>query len=274
MTKIIAIGGKKKSGKGLAGTYLSGLILSSRGAIPDFKLNVNNDDHCLDIVNGKKNTHINNIDTKTVKIYGFADKLKEICASIFNIEPSLLAGNEEKKNSKTHIKWRDVPGIITDQEYYNKLIDWQKRAHRKYGRRKFGELPSSIQFKQDDYVTVRELLQYFGSDICRSMYSYCWSDALKQQIKHDNPEFAIVVDLRFDNEFFSLKSDSSVKCLSILLMRDINNNQDKHKSENGFSPDLPWDIKIDNRANTAPEMCKNLIERVAETNILKPNDSN
>lgn len=276
MTKIIAIGGKKKSGKGLAGTYLSGLILSSREAIKDFKLNPKNNDHCVDLIGGKgdnKNIHINSINPKLVKIYGFADKIKEICSDVFGIDVKLLYGDENSKNSLTHIKWSDMPGVIVDEKFFTKLKNWEKRNHQKNGRLKFGELPSSVVYRPDTFMTVREILQYFGTDVCRRLFNECWVNALYSSIKKESPKFAIITDMRFDNEFNKISS-SEYENVCVKLLRDPNNNSDKHASEIGFSEGLKWDIVIDNRVGSAPEMCKNLIQRIAETNILKPDDSN
>jgi len=273
MTRIIAIGGKKKSGKGLAGTYLSGLILSSRNSIKDFRLDPKNSDHCINTIAGSRgsnNIHINDIDPSIVKIYGFADKLKEICASMFNIDIKLLYGNEEQKNSLTDIKWKDVPGVVTDKEFYDKLLAWEKRNHRKLGRNKFGQLPTSITYRPNENITVRELLQYFGTDICRRIFNSCWVNSLDYQIKQDKPEFAIITDMRFNNEFHYVNTSYLNKSVTVLLLRDINNNLDSHISENSFDKDLPWKIVIDNRAGTPQDMCAALISRIKETNILRP----
>jgi hypothetical protein len=277
MTKIIAIGGKKKSGKGLGATYLAGLILSSRGAIKDFKLNDKNDDHCIDVIAGKnvgKNIHINKINPTIVKLYGFADRLKEMCSSMFGVDIKLLYGDEKQKNTETHIKWSDMPGVITDKEFYKKLTGWEKRNHMKIGRIKFGELPKSIIYKKDSFMTVRELLQHFGTDICRKIFNSCWVDYLHKDVEIDAPEFAVITDMRFDNEFYSIKNKTGKKNLNIKLLRDPNSNSDLHYSEQGFSENLPWDIIVDNRAGSPQEMCKTLIQRIAETNILKPDDTN
>ena len=64
-----------------------------------------------------------------------------------------------------------------------------------------------------------------------------------------------------------------MQCLTVYLMRDIYEGNDGHASENGFSDDLSWDIKIDNRAGGPKDMCDKLIERIRETNILRPNDT-
>lgn len=275
MTKIIAIGGKKKSGKGLAGTYLSGLILGSRQSLDDFRLNQENNDYHVDLVGkgASANVHINTIDPDVVKIYNFADRLKLICADLFGLDINKFHGTEEEKNSPTHLKWSCMPGVCTNEQFFHKAKNWEKARHGKVGRKKFGEFPEGFVCKEPGFMTHRDVLQYFGTEVCRNIFQPCWSNALLADIRRDGPEFAIITDLRFDNEFFDLKSQSAMQCLTVYLMRDIYEGNDGHASENGFSDDLSWDIKIDNRAGGPKDMCDKLIERIRETNILRPNDT-
>jgi hypothetical protein len=85
MTKIIALSGRKQSGKSTACEYIASTITNS-----------------------------------TYKIYSFADPLKEdICMNILGLSYNQCYGSDEEKNSLTHLIWknqqltaRDVMQII------------------------------------------------------------------------------------------------------------------------------------------------------------------
>ena len=75
-------------------------------------------------------------------------------------------------------------------------------------------------------MTGREVLQYFGSDICRKMYENIWFDACIRRIKKDNPELALISDVRFPNEINGVQNEGGIV---FGLPRDLFN--DSHKSE-------------------------------------------
>jgi hypothetical protein len=118
-----------------------------------------------------------------VKVYSFADKLKEAVSVIFGVPISLLYGTDEDKRQFTNVKWKDMCA----------LIPAKKAAEIKRGER----------YEQN--MTVRELLQYFGTNICRKLYGECWVDACFRSIEVEQPEIAIIADCRFRNEVMASK---------------------------------------------------------------------
>jgi hypothetical protein len=80
MTKIIALSGRKQSGKSTAGEYINNLIYSINPKI-------------------------------TVKQYSFADPLKKnICIDLLGLRPEQCYGSDEDKNSPTSLLWKDMAG--------------------------------------------------------------------------------------------------------------------------------------------------------------------
>ena len=50
------------------------------------------------------------------------------------------------------------------------------------------------------FMTAREFLQYFGTDICRRIKPDIWTGSCLERILSSGTEFAIVPDVRFPNE--------------------------------------------------------------------------
>lgn len=87
-------------------------------------------------------------------------------------------------------------------------------------------IPESYGFKEK-YWTGRRLLQWFGTDICRTVYDTIWVDkALEEISKHEN---VIITDCRFRNEFDAIVQhfDNSRLVFPVAV--------DRPTSENGYS---------------------------------------
>lgn len=112
--------------------------------------------------------------------YGFGDVLKEILSSLFGISEDLLYGGELEKSQPTHICWKDLP------HWSNKCPPLQSNK----------------------LLTVRELLQQFGTQIIRRMDSNAWVRSLENKIKaiKNDVDLVVVTDARFPNEILAAKS--------------------------------------------------------------------
>jgi Zn-dependent M32 family carboxypeptidase len=133
-----------------------------------------------------------------------------MCRDILGIAPHLLWGTNDNKNTSTNLKWEDIPTKTSKQ----------------------------------GYMTVREVLEYVGTDLFRKMYQNVWSDALMRKIKNDNSMFAIITDARFENEFETIQNNGG-KVLK--LTRGIageKNDVDKYNN---------YDYIIDNKDLTIPQ---------------------
>lgn len=110
----------------------------------------------------------------------FAGKLKEIICDVFSITDTedkhqILEVTEQKMKDMLNHKILEPYPEISGQKLPNF-----------YGKK-----------------TLRQVLQFFGTDVCRNMRDDVWLDLLKNQMKPGKNH--IVSDIRFENEFDYLK---------------------------------------------------------------------
>jgi hypothetical protein len=139
------------------------------------------------------------------KIYPFADSLKHICTNVLGLEYNQCWGENSDKNTPTRFKWSDLPIGTTDLA---KLL--QNRYN----------------VKSDDYMTARDVMQVFGTNIFRSFYKDCWVQATIKKIKEENLDFALISDARFPNEI-----DYATFYGPIVIQLTRNALDNKHESE-------------------------------------------
>jgi hypothetical protein len=140
----------------------------------------------------------------------FADPLKDFLIDVFGLSRDQCYGSDEQKNSQTDVRWTDLPfGYKYICELYNKFTD--------------RTVP-----KNEDTLTARQLMQVFGTEICRKMYQNCWVSATRAKIEKikDEYDFIFICDARFPNE---LEFFADMDPVIIRLLR--NPYDDKHESE-------------------------------------------
>ncbi len=136
---IIAFAGRKQSGKTSACEFVSNLYYGNN--------------------------------TGNVKIYNFADPLKQLCIDVLGLTHSQCYGPDESKNE---------------------LVDCYKH----YG--------------PDGQMTARQVMQYVGTDVFRKMQKNVWSDATIRLIEKESPSLALIADCRFPNEVDVVKDNGGV----------------------------------------------------------------
>ena len=206
MTKILGFAGKKQSGKNTCCNFLQMLKFHEYGVCKNASLNEQGQILVSDLfgetVSGSDWIPLTEeyVDISQLlesfhpcKIYAFADVLKEFAVDVLGLEYNQVYGTNEEKNSPTHLLWDNMPT----------------------GNNK-------------GPMTGREVLQYFGSDICRKMYEDIWFDACIRRIRKDNPELALISDVRFPNEITGVQKEGGIV---FGLPRDIVNGKDTHSSE-------------------------------------------
>ena len=143
----------------------------------------------------------------TVAKSSFAGPLKQFVIDYLGVPEWLPSGSNEDKAFEMG-KWGD---------FFNR------------------ELCSLNGRSTDDTVTVRELLQVYGTDVFRSVHSDFWVDVFKSRTlngKFDEifgegtPEIVFITDVRFENEVNAI---NSVGGHVVKLEREIYS--DGHKSE-------------------------------------------
>lgn len=150
------------------------------------------------------------------RVFHFADTLKKVAVELLGIPAELVYGSQEDKEEKSHLIWEDMPT-------YELMV---------------GERPSGE-------MTVREVLQYFGTDILRKMYAKVHVNATLNAIaeyeeSQEGKVLSVVADLRFPNECDAIKDDGG---WIIGLTRGQTG--DSHFSENALD-DYPFQALIDN----------------------------
>lgn len=233
-TKVIAFAGKKQSGKSSAANFLAGYILTQAKRKEDWLplpktfqiddngqliidtkiVNENGVEECRNGILDLRNKDVRFIDFAEkfiwpyVKIYSFADSLKEVAGRLFGLTYEQLYGSDEQKNSLIGIKWNQMAKMVDNR--YLKIIRAQKRMNKN--------------------MTAREFLQFFGTNICRTLYDNCWIDDTVRRIIYDNYPFAIIDDCRFTNEVIAIKDQLNGRVIK--LTRELEGSVDEHQSEN------------------------------------------
>ncbi len=186
MTQIIAFCGRAQSGKTsscnfVAGTYMrradiiSGFDIDEAGnlVVPTLNADGQSGWGILDL-NNKSEDFFNFASHRiwpTVKLYNIADSLKSTLIDIFGIKYESLYGTNEQKNELTHIEWSAFAPFTKTKK----------------------KLP-------EGKMTGRELMQVFGTDIVRKIYADAWVSSCLRQIAIEQPEYALIADVRFENE--------------------------------------------------------------------------
>ena len=248
-SRILAFAGHKQSGKTTCCNFLHGYQLRAQRIIDDFiltdegKLVIDTD---MILPDGKQQKTKGFLDIKRsdlefaewaaysmwpyVKIYSFSDPLKEISIGLFGLSREQCYGTDGQKNTLTNIKWGDLP--ISKKEI-------GKRAKKK--------------------MTAREFLQYFGTNICRSIKENVWSERCIKDIENENPLLAVIDDCRFVNEVDAVQGAGGK---IIKLTRSLY--QDSHHSECALDDWENYDAIIDNKKLSIHETCVEVIRILTE----------
>lgn len=202
--KIFVVSGKKQSGKSTSVVYCWTKIANNAAGFNRFS-NVEGSSFVVDSVYGDKfdpciPSVLSNKYSQDfgVKIFSFADKLKEICSDLFNINIELMYGSDLDKNQKTEILWEDVVPQL---------------------RQLFGEE------KCKGLVTIRQLLQLVGNHM-RGLSPACWANITYKSIPRSGYPICMIADARYPNEI-SIGTEIGAK--SIRLLRHPY--KDDHDSE-------------------------------------------
>jgi hypothetical protein len=149
-----------------------------------------------------------------------AQSLKYLCSFLFNIPIEDMYENKEKE---TQIK-------VTNWLFNNSQLEKDRVGTN---------------------LTVRELLQYFGTDIMRSFYSNVWTDVfLKSCSEYDN---VVCTDVRFIDEVEAIQKSGGI------VIRLTRNTSDmSHSSEKVLDDYKNFDIVYNNIGETPEKTCKNI----------------
>ena len=253
MTNIIGFSGAKQSGKSTCATFLHGYQLRFNDVFEKFLMdekgslfvNATEIDENGQEVEGLGMLDVNRQDEEFleyasrniwpfVRSFSFADPLKSIAIQLFGLTEEQCYGTDEDKNTPINIKWENMPNVIN----------------------------------ANGFMTAREFLQHFGTDVCRKIKDNIWVESCISRMLTSGTELAIVPDIRFPNEVEAIqKAGGKV----IRLTRSPH--EDSHPSETSLDNYEEFDHVIDNQNMNIDETNMELMKRLREWGWLKTKSS-
>jgi len=237
MTQIIAFAGKKQSGKNTCCNFITALKLIENGVCKSSRINEDGEIEVTDIFgesgNKKwmlfKKPYVNAPqvlkDLNKVRIYGFADALKDLVIDIFNLPREKVYGSDADKMTETYLRWENMPGVVTNKKLFDSIT---KKCLGPNMPKSHQDENFLLVYHEPGPMAIRDILQFVGTEIFRKMYQPVWLEVLFRRIKEDNPELALIYDARFDNELISVDRAGGIV---VGLKKDIFKSKDLHKSE-------------------------------------------
>lgn len=271
MQRVLLISGCKQSGKSSAMNYLGGYLLKQSGLsingtpVSQFQLDENG--------NLEFDSYFVNPDTKekvgewsrlditrqdegfvdaarqfiwpVIKVQHFAELLKETAIVVFGLNREEVYGTDEQKNRLSPIKWESV----------YKLFPEKRPQIKKSVKKKKGEVveaePEVVEQPVQEYMTNREFLEVWGTDIARGLHNECWIQALFTRILSEDYPLVVVPDCRFEDEIIYGREVPGIELKVIRLLRNPFNGQ--HAAETNLLNYEGFDAVIDNREMTQEE---------------------
>lgn len=259
MAEVIGISGKKQAGKTSLAYYLKARILKDN--VPKYNNYsiYQNEDGEVYLIGGKlaggDDMHpVDELENDLIEVYSFGDALKETCMNTFGLTYEQCYGTDEQKNTPTKYKWDTLPNSIRTK-YSRELEDVDEHHTDDSGQ--FGFTTSRTQTApRSGYMTAREIMQVFGTDIAREMFDdNIWVAATLSKIERDGVKIAIIADVRFPSEIEGVKKLPNHKFVRLGRIKDAS---DIHPSETSLD-DFSWDrlgesvLVVDNDGMTMDE---------------------
>jgi len=228
-TRLIAFVGNAQSGKMTSCNCMTGLVWKASRLVNDWlvddtgKLVIKdlkgytfpNGKH-FDVLDWNNDDEINHILPKLsphpmnlIQKVAFGDPLKQAIHTIFGVEPELLWGTDQQKNEDTQYTAGEFLNLIGAARFPFK--------HK----------------KGSDVLTVREIMQCFGTEIIRRINPRIWVDRTVENIysiiEQWRPQIIVCEDVRFPEELDAIKEMGGI---TIGLTRKPKSSAgDKHTSE-------------------------------------------
>jgi hypothetical protein len=256
MSKIIAFSGKKQSGKNTMANYLAGEILVQKGVISKYAISDKGEllvpaQTSYGVVMGNLDLlrqdssfvdYASKLVWPHVKLYSFAEPIKEICMDLFDFTFEDVYGTDAQKDSKSKLKWENMPN------YMEMKISNKSKAPK-------------------GFMTNREVMQHIGTEIFGRMYPDVWAKHLIKRVRRDSPSVAMICDCRFHNEVAVIQ-DAGGKV--VRLTRKVYD--DKHLSETSLDKDVfdwsKFDLIVDNENQTKFQTYQAIKPKLIEWGIL------
>jgi hypothetical protein len=252
MTKLVCFTAKAQGGKSSSANLLFGMELMALNHVEYFTMSpggkllvpLNTDDtgKIEDVevdfsLSCPKTDNPNGLDFLVnnvwpyIKVYNFADVLKQTLMNVFDLTWEQCYGTDDDKNTPTKVLWANMPNRPKNM----------KRA-----------------------MTARELMEYFGTDVCRAMYNNVWVEATMKRIKLEAPALAIIGDCRFPNEVEAIRQAGG----KVIRLTKDGSNGNTHESNCALDADkYDWanfDAVVDNANMTIDEKNEQILGLMKE----------
>ena len=261
MKHVILFVGSLQSGKTTSAAAIYGYHLTQLGLIPNCSFDENGR---MSIIYDKNtNTGIYlDIDTEDQQIidfmkqnfwghvrhFSFATQLKESIINLFSIDRKALYGSNDDKNKETHLLWDNVLPMLSPERY------------------------DQLKHNSGKKMTGRQIMQIFGTDICRAMDKSCHIRSAFTAAKEANPDIAIFPDGRFEDEFEYFenlkKAQSEYKVWLIKLKRMKIKSDDPMEQGAAGIKDSRYDLVINNENMTTLDKNEKLIDFLTSRGVL------
>lgn len=261
MQKILVLSGKKQSGKTSACNYIHGYVLREVGVFKDFGVHPDNGDLVVPTMQRTAGGTIE--ETKGffsfgedrvltepyyvefaqkqiwqyIKRYSFGDALKRNIINLYGVSVDQCYGTNDQKDTETAITWKDITKVMG--------LGKTRKIMKSMG------LPHSVNRSGDKedpinrYLTARQLMQVYGTDICRTIDPECWFRCTMNNVLGEKVPIAVIEDARFPNEIDgvdSLANAYDIDVKTIRCERDLFG--DTHHSETALDDYENFDLRI------------------------------
>ena len=140
----------------------------------------------------------------------FADSLKEFCIDTLGLDHNQCYGSDEEKSIPSKYRWENVPNFyrwkFSDDELAKELVAMGARPNRMmeiFFDAKFLSKPYGL---KRGFMTGRDIMQIFGTDLIRQTFGNVWADATIRKIKKMGKAISVITDKRFPNEILTVLS--------------------------------------------------------------------
>lgn len=248
MKKVIALAGKKGTGKTTLALYIKAILLRKLGLIKNDKYtgqfcNINLMQKENDPYNIIYDNDVLNIASyPQIEICSFAFALKEMAINILSLDRNMIYGTQEHKERATEYKWENLNVWTRWINSSNKSINYIKDrpdVDTSYISNEndlwshcieYSGIPSNLKSGKMSY---REVLQVLGTDVFRQMFDRdVWVNCVISHIKNSPAQYFIIDDMRFESELNAVKS---LKDYAIINLNRSTSYNDVHASETGLN---------------------------------------
>jgi len=237
MTRLLALSGRSQAGKTCIANWVSGLFMQNAGLIDYHYVDAEGDLIVPVEIDKKIEDKVLRFNRETlwmkenvypyIKQYSIADKLKQFCMEVFGATWEQMNGTNDQKNEESHLQWINIP--------------------------------KEVRTKKSGFLTWREVMQVYGTDIIRKLDSGAWIRSCVNQVAIEQPNVAIITDCRFPDEVLGVQQAGGHV---VRLTRNPINSD--HSSETALDPEnfdqSKFDLVLDNSQMTIGEQNKAIVE--------------